>query len=441
MSNIVAIVGRPNVGKSTLFNKLVGDRVSIVNNEPGVTRDRLYRNIEWIGKEFVLVDTGGLEPSNNDFIMSKIKEQAWVAIDEANVVLFLVDGKVGVTALDEEIANILRKKDKKVVVVVNKIDNYQKDSENILEFYSLGFETIVGISAEHKTNLGDLLDIAVEKFERIENNEDEKRIKLAVLGRPNAGKSSFVNKLLNKERSIVSDMAGTTRDSIDTDFNYMGEKYTIIDTAGIRKKSKFEDSIEYYSVLRAIKAIDRADVCVLLLDATEFITEQDKRVAGLIFEAKKPMIIAINKWDLLEKDNNTVKEFTEKVKIQMPFINYVPVITMSALTGKRTVEVLKLVKSLNEEYNKKIGTGVLNQVLADIIAQNPVPTRKGRTVKINYMTQISTAPPKFVFFVNNPELVHFSYKRYIEKKLREYFGFEGCPIDMIFNKKSENVYK
>ena len=441
MSNIVAIVGRPNVGKSTLFNKLVGDRVSIVNNEPGVTRDRLYRNIEWLGKEFVLVDTGGLEPSNNDFIMSKIKEQAWVAIDEANVVLFLVDGKVGVTALDEEIANILRKKDKKVIVVVNKIDNYQKDSENILEFYSLGFETIVGISAEHKTNLGDLLDIAVEKFERIENNEDEKRLKLAVLGRPNAGKSSFVNKLLNKERSIVSDMAGTTRDSIDTDFNYMGEKYTIIDTAGIRKKSKFEDSIEYYSVLRAIKAIDRADVCVLLLDATEFITEQDKRVAGLIFEAKKPMIIAINKWDLLEKDNNTVKEFTEKVKIQMPFINYVPVITMSALTGKRTVEVLKLVKSLNEEYNKKIGTGVLNQVLADIIAQNPVPTRKGRTVKINYMTQISTAPPKFVFFVNNPELVHFSYKRYVEKKLREYFGFEGCPIEMIFNKKSENVYK
>lgn len=441
MSNIVAIVGRPNVGKSTLFNKLVGDRVSIVNNEPGVTRDRLYRNIEWLGKEFVLVDTGGLEPSNKDFIMSKIKEQAWVAIDEANVVLFLVDGKVGVTALDEEIANILRKKDKKVVVVVNKIDNYQKDSENILEFYSLGFETIVGISAEHKTNLGDLLDIVVEKFERIENNEDEKRLKLAVLGRPNAGKSSFVNKLLNKERSIVSDMAGTTRDSIDTDFNYMGEKYTIIDTAGIRKKSKFEDSIEYYSVLRAIKAIDRADVCVLLLDATEFITEQDKRVAGLIFEAKKPMIIAINKWDLLEKDNNTVKEFTEKVKIQMPFINYVPVITMSALTGKRTVEVLKLVKSLNEEYNKKIGTGVLNQVLSDIIAQNPVPTRKGRTVKINYMTQISTAPPKFVFFVNNPELVHFSYKRYIEKKLREYFGFEGCPIEMIFNKKSENVYK
>ena len=441
MSNIVAIVGRPNVGKSTLFNKLVGDRVSIVNNEPGVTRDRLYRNIEWLGKEFVLVDTGGLEPSNNDFIMSKIKEQAWVAIDEANVVLFLVDGKVGVTALDEEIANILRKKDKKVIVVVNKIDNYQKDSENILEFYSLGFETIVGISAEHKTNLGDLLDIVVEKFERIENNEDEKRLKLAVLGRPNAGKSSFVNKLLNKERSIVSDMAGTTRDSIDTDFNYMGEKYTIIDTAGIRKKSKFEDSIEYYSVLRAIKAIDRADVCVLLLDATEFITEQDKRVAGLIFEAKKPMIIAINKWDLLEKDNNTVKEFTEKVKIQMPFINYVPVITMSALTGKRTVEVLKLVKSLNEEYNKKIGTGVLNQVLSDIIAQNPVPTRKGRTVKINYMAQISTAPPKFVFFVNNPELVHFSYKRYIEKKLREYFGFEGCPIEMIFNKKSENVYK
>lgn len=437
---IVAIVGRPNVGKSTLFNKLVGDRVSIVNNEPGVTRDRLYRNIEWLGKEFVLVDTGGLEPRSKDFMLQKIKEQAYVAIDEADVVIFVVDGKAGITGLDEEIANILRKQDKKVIVAVNKIDNYMRDQSNILEFYGLGFETIIGISAEHKTNFGDMLDLVSSKFTDNTNEVIEEGLKIAVLGRPNAGKSSFVNKILNKDRSIVSDIAGTTRDSIDSQFRYNSKPYTIIDTAGIRKKSKLEDNIEYYSVLRAVKAIDRADVCILMLDSTELVTEQDKRVAGLIFEAKKPIIIAINKWDLVEKDNNTVKEFTEKVKAEMPFLDYAPVVTISALTGKRTLDVISQVEIINEEYNKKISTGILNQVLADMVAQNPVPTRKGRAVKINYATQVSVAPPKFVFFSNNPELVHFSYKRYIENKLREYFGYEGCPIDIVFNRKNEDKY-
>lgn len=437
---IVAIVGRPNVGKSTLFNKLVGDRVSIVNNEPGVTRDRLYRNIEWLGKEFVLVDTGGLEPRSKDFMLQKIKEQAYVAIDEADVVIFVVDGKAGITGLDEEIANILRKQDKKVIVAVNKIDNYMRDQSNILEFYGLGFETIIGISAEHKTNFGDMLDLVSSKFTDNTNEVIEEGLKIAVLGRPNAGKSSFVNKILNKDRSIVSDIAGTTRDSIDSQFRYNSKPYTIIDTAGIRKKSKLEDNIEYYSVLRAVKAIDRADVCILILDSTELVTEQDKRVAGLIFEAKKPIIIAINKWDLVEKDNNTVKEFTEKVKAEMPFLDYAPIVTISALTGKRTLDVISQVEIINEEYNKKISTGILNQVLADMVAQNPVPTRKGRAVKINYATQVSVAPPKFVFFSNNPELVHFSYKRYIENKLREYFGYEGCPIDIVFNRKNEDKY-
>lgn len=437
---IVAIVGRPNVGKSTLFNKLVGDRVSIVNNEPGVTRDRLYRNIEWLGKEFVLVDTGGLEPRSKDFMLQKIKEQAYVAIDEADVVIFVVDGKAGITGLDEEIANILRKQDKKVIVAVNKIDNYMRDQSNILEFYGLGFETIIGISAEHKTNFGDMLDLVSSKFTDNTNEIIEEGLKIAVLGRPNAGKSSFVNKILNKDRSIVSDIAGTTRDSIDSQFRYNSKPYTIIDTAGIRKKSKLEDNIEYYSVLRAVKAIDRADVCILMLDSTELVTEQDKRVAGLIFEAKKPIIIAINKWDLVEKDNNTVKEFTEKVKAEMPFLDYAPIVTISALTGKRTLDVISQVEIINEEYNKKISTGILNQVLADMVAQNPVPTRKGRAVKINYATQVSVAPPKFVFFSNNPELVHFSYKRYIENKLREYFGYEGCPIDIVFNRKNEDKY-
>ena len=438
MKHTVAIVGRPNVGKSTLFNKLVGDRLSIVKDEPGVTRDRLYREMEWSGKEFIVVDTGGLEPRTEDFMMSKIKQQAQVAIDEADVIIFLVDGKSGITGIDEDVATVLRKKDKKVVVAVNKIDNYMKDQENILEFYALGFEDVIGISGEHKTNLGDLLDMVIKKFENRKETETEKGLSIAILGRPNAGKSSLVNKLLNEERAIVSEIAGTTRDAVDSTLKYDGQTYTLIDTAGIRRKSKIEDSIEYYSVLRAMKSIKRADVCVLMLDATELLTEQDKRVAGMIYDERKPIIIAINKWDLIEKDNNSVKEFTELVKADLSFLNYAPIITISALTGKRTVNILEQAKFINEEYHKKISTGLLNQILGEIIAQNPVPTRKGRAVKINYGTQIGQAPPKFVFFANNPELVHFSYQRYIENKLRDYFGFEGCPIDIIFNKKNEN---
>lgn len=436
MKQVVAIVGRPNVGKSTLFNKLIGDRLSIVKNEPGVTRDRLYRETEWSGKEFLLVDTGGLEPRTNDFMMSKIKQQAQVAIDEADVIIFLVDGKAGITGLDEDVANVLRKQDKKVVVAVNKIDNYMRDQENILEFYALGFEEVIGISGEHKTNLGDLLDAVVEKFDDEKEVEEEDSLKIAILGRPNAGKSSLVNKLLNEERSIVSDMAGTTRDAIDSSLKYDGDKFTLIDTAGIRRKSKVEDSIEYYSVLRAVKSIKRADVCVLMLDATELLTDQDKRVAGLIYEERKPIIIAVNKWDLIEKNNNSVKEFTELVKADLSFLDYAPIVTISALTGKRTINILEQARFINEEYHKKITTGLLNQILAEIIAQNPVPTRKGRAVKINYVTQVSQAPPKFVFFSNNPDLIHFSYQRYIENKLREYFGFEGCPIDIVFNRKN-----
>ena len=440
MKPIVAIVGRPNVGKSTLFNKLIGERLSIVKDEPGVTRDRLYRDVEWSGKEFTLVDTGGLEPKTQDFIMSKIKDQAQVAIDEADVVIFLVDGKYGVTGLDEEVASVLRKKDKKVIVAVNKIDNYMKNQDRIYEFYSLGFEEVIGISGEHKVNLGDLLDAIVGKFEKAKSVQEEEVLSIAVLGRPNAGKSSLVNKILNKERSIVSDIAGKTRDSIDSDFRYKNRKYRIIDTAGIRRKSKIDDSIEYYSVLRAIKAINRADVCILMLDSTELVTDQDKRVAGLIYDEKKPLIIAINKWDLIEKDNTTVKQFTELVKAELPFLGYAPVITMSALTGQRVMPVLDQINDVFEEYNKKISTGILNQVLGEMIAVNPVPTRKGRAVKINYVTQIGVAPPRFVFFANDPELVHFSYKRYLENKFREYFGFEGSPIEFIFNKKSERNF-
>lgn len=440
MKHTVAIVGRPNVGKSTLFNKLVGDRLSIVKDEPGVTRDRLYREMEWLGNKFLLVDTGGLEPRTQDFMMSKIKKQAQVAIDEADVIIFLVDGKAGITGLDEDVATILRKQDKKVIVAVNKIDNYIKEQENIFEFYGLGFEEVIGISGEHKTNLGDLLDAVVEKFDDKNTKEISEGLSIAILGRPNAGKSSLLNKLLNKERSIVSDIAGTTRDTIDSALKYDGEMYTLIDTAGIRRKSKVEDDIEYYSVLRAMKAIKRADVCVLMLDATELLTDQDKRIAGMIYDERKPIIIAINKWDLIEKNDNSVKEFKELVKADLAFLDYAPIVTISALTGKRTLNILEQAKFINEEYHKKVSTGILNQILAEIVAQNPVPTRKGRAVKLNYATQISQAPPKFVFFANNPELIHFSYKRYIENKLREYFGFEGCPIDIIFNKKGDKIF-
>ena len=440
MKHTVAIVGRPNVGKSTLFNKLVGDRLSIVKDEPGVTRDRLYREMEWLGNKFLLVDTGGLEPRTQDFMMSKIKKQAQVAIDEADVIIFLVDGKAGITGLDEDVATILRKQDKKVIVAVNKIDNYMKEQENIFEFYGLGFEEVIGISGEHKTNLGDLLDAVVEKFDDKNTKEISEGLGIAILGRPNAGKSSLLNKLLNKERSIVSDIAGTTRDTIDSALKYDGEMYTLIDTAGIRRKSKVEDDIEYYSVLRAMKAIKRADVCVLMLDATELLTDQDKRIAGMIYDERKPIIIAINKWDLIEKNDNSVKEFKELVKADLAFLDYAPIVTISALTGKRTLNILEQAKFINEEYHKKVSTGILNQILAEIVAQNPVPTRKGRAVKLNYATQISQAPPKFVFFANNPELIHFSYKRYIENKLREYFGFEGCPIDIVFNKKGDKIF-
>ena len=440
MKQTVAIVGRPNVGKSTLFNKLVGDRLSIVKDEPGVTRDRLYREMEWLGNKFLLVDTGGLEPRTQDFMMSKIKKQAQVAIDEADVIIFLVDGKAGITGLDEDVATILRKQDKKVIVAVNKIDNYMKEQENIFEFYGLGFEEVIGISGEHKTNLGDLLDAVVEKFDNKSTKEISEGLSIAILGRPNAGKSSLLNKLLNKERSIVSDVAGTTRDTIDSALKYDGEMYTLIDTAGIRRKSKVEDDIEYYSVLRAMKAIKRADVCVLMLDATELLTDQDKRIAGMIYDERKPIIIAINKWDLIEKNDNSVKEFKELVKADLSFLDYAPIVTISALTGKRTLNILEQAKFINEEYHKKVTTGILNQILAEIVAQNPVPTRKGRAVKLNYGTQISQAPPKFVFFANNPELIHFSYKRYIENKLREYFGFEGCPIDIVFNKKGDKIF-
>lgn len=437
MKPIVAIVGRPNVGKSTLFNNLVGDRVAIVDDMPGVTRDRLYRETEWNGTEFVIVDTGGLEPRNNDFMMTKIKEQAEVAMNEADVILFVVDGKAGVNPLDEEIAYILRKKQKPIILCVNKIDNFVEQQDDVYDFWGLGFENLVPISGGHKVNLGDLLDLVTEMIEKIElPEEEEDTLKLAIIGKPNAGKSSLVNRLSGEERTIVSDIAGTTRDAIDTVVQYNDKKYMIIDTAGIRRKSKVEESLEYYSVLRAIKTIKRADVCILMLDGKEGLTEQDKRIAGIAAEELKPIVVVVNKWDLVDKNKVTMKSMREDLYAELPFLSYAPIEFVSALTGQRTTKILEISDTIYEEYTKRISTGLLNTVLKEAVLMNNPPTRKGRVVKINYATQVSVAPPRFVLFCNYPELIHFSYARYIENKFRESFGFEGSPILISFEKKN-----
>lgn len=438
MKPIVAIVGRPNVGKSTLFNKLVGDRVAIVDDQPGVTRDRLYRETSWNGKDFVLVDTGGLEPRNNDFMMTKIKQQAEVAMNEADVILFVVDGKNGVNPLDEEIAYLLRKKNKPVILCVNKIDNYLAQQDDVYDFWGLGFEHLIAISSEHKVNLGDMLDMVVKIIdEHVGTFEEVEGLKLAIIGRPNAGKSSLVNRLSGEERTIVSEIAGTTRDAIDTLIEYDGNKYVLIDTAGIRRKSKVEESLEYYSVLRAIKTIKRADVCIWMIDGSEGVTEQDKRIAGIAHDEKKPIIIVINKWDAIpDKKNDTMKKMREELYAELPFLSYAPIEFVSALTGQRTTNLLEHSEAVFAEYNKRISTGLLNTVISEAVIMNKPPTRKGRVVKINFATQVATAPPKFILFCNYPELVHFSYGRYIENKLRESFGFEGTPISVIFERKN-----
>ena len=404
---------------------------------PGVTRDRLYRETEWNGVEFVVVDTGGLEPRNNEFMMTKIKEQAEVAMNEADVILFVVDGKSGVNPLDEEIAYILRKKQKPIILCVNKIDNFLQQQDDVYDFWGLGFEHLIPVSGAHKVNLGDMLDMVTEMIEKIDLPEEEEDVlKLAIIGKPNAGKSSLVNRLSGEERTIVSDIAGTTRDAIDTIVQYKDNKYMIIDTAGIRRKSKVEESLEYYSVLRAIKTIKRADVCILMLDGKEGLTEQDKRIAGIAAEELKPIVVVVNKWDLVDKNKVSMKSMKEELYAELPFLSYAPIEFVSALTGQRTTKILEISDTIYEEYTKRISTGILNTVLKEAVLMNNPPTRKGRVVKINYATQVSTAPPKFVLFCNYPELIHFSYARYIENKFREAFGFDGSPILISFEKKN-----
>lgn len=433
---LVAIVGRPNVGKSTFFNKVAGRKISITEDRPGVTRDRLYADAEWRGRAFSMVDTGGIELKSQDTMWREIKKQAEVGIDTAHVILFFVDGKEGLTASDYDVADMLRRSKKPVILVVNKIDDYSEDK--LFEFYSLGLGEPYAVSSEHGTGLGDLLDEVVSYFEKIPA-EDDNSIKIAVVGKPNAGKSSLVNRILGFDRSIVTDIAGTTRDAIDTRFTAPdGGEYTIIDTAGIRKKSRVEDDIEYYSVMRAFDAVRRADVCILVVDSTEGLTEQDTKIIGYVHEQGKPSVVVMNKWDLIEKDTNTINEFQAKLKEDLKFMDYFRSLYVSAKTGQRTDKILAAVKEVYANSKRRIQTGVLNDVISSAVRANEPPSYNGRRLKIYYSTQVAEAPPVFAIFVNDGRLLHFSYERFLENTLRSAFDFSGTPIKIVTRDKKED---
>ncbi len=434
---IVTIVGRPNVGKSTLFNRIAGKRISIVEDTPGVTRDRIYAECEWLDNHFTLIDTGGIEPDTTDTIFAQMRVQAEVAIEMADVVLFMVDGKEGVTAADTEVAQMLRKAKKEVILVVNKMDKFV-NNDNIYEFYNLGIGDPVSISSSEALGIGDLLDEIIFRFDETMNTgEEDDSIKIALIGKPNAGKSSIINKIIGEDRVIVSDIPGTTRDAIDTKFEINGQKYTIIDTAGIRKKSKVLENVEKYSVLRAFTAVERADVCLLVIDADKGVTEQDIRIAGYSHENNKGMIIVVNKWDLIEKDNSTFKEFQEDVRKALAYATYAPILTVSALTGQRVNKVLDAVDEVYNFRNLRVSTGVLNDILTEAVLMNQPRTVKGKRLKIYYATQVAVNPPKFLVFVNDSTIVHFSYERYLENKIRESFEYKGTPIVIEFRSKNE----
>lgn len=438
---IIAVVGRPNVGKSTLFNKLIGERRSIVEDTPGVTRDRIYGETEWNRRRLVLIDTGGIEPKTNDIILAQMKTQAQIAIDTADVIIFVCDVRVGVTADDREIATMLKKSGKPVIPCINKCDSVGAPPLEFYEFYELGFENDpIPVSSVHGTGSGDLLDAVVAALPgEAAEEEDDDSIKVAVIGKPNAGKSSIINRMTGTERCIVSNIAGTTRDAIDTMLENEYGRFNLIDTAGIRRQSKINDVIEKYSVLRAHTAVERADVCLILIDATEGITEQDEKIAGIAHEAGKASIIIVNKWDLVEKDNNTVKEFTDKIRIALAFMPYAPILFVSAKTGQRLNQVFEQIVYVRGQSVMRVSTGMLNDVLSEATTRTQPPSDKGRRLKIYYMTQTGVVPPTFVLFCNNAELFHFSYQRYIENCLRQTFGFRGTPIKLIIREKGNDT--
>ena len=434
---IVAIVGRPNVGKSTFFNRIVGKRISIVEDTPGVTRDRIYAEAEWNSIHFALIDTGGIEPSSADVILSQMREQAQIAMDMADVILFITDGKDGLTHADREVANMLMRTGKKVILVVNKIDNPSKLPDDFYDFWELGLGEPIPISAANMLNFGDVLDEIVESFPKDAYEDDEETIKIAVIGKPNVGKSSLINCLLGEKRVIVSPIAGTTRDSIDTPFEKDGEKYILIDTAGIRRKSKVNEDIERYSVIRAIAAIERCDVALLVIDAAEGITEQDKKIAGVAHEAGKGIVVVVNKWDLIEKETNTMRDFKRKIEAELLFMTYAPSIFISVKDKQRVNQVIEMSKYVAEKRAMRVPTGQLNSLIADATMMKQPPSDKGRRLKIYYATQVAVKPPLFSFQINDRELMHFSYARYLENQIREAFGFEGTSIKFVFREKGE----
>ncbi|ADL12571.1 ribosome biogenesis GTPase Der [Acetohalobium arabaticum] len=429
---VVAIVGRPNVGKSTLFNRIVGNRISIVEDEPSITRDRLYGEGEWLDNHFLVVDTGGLDLDSEAELKDEVRQQAELAIEEAEVVLFVVDGRTGIKPMDREVANLLRRSNKPIILTVNKVDSKELEEKVKYDFYELGLGEPVAISAKHALNTGDLLDEVISHFSTEETGEyDEDTIRISVIGRPNVGKSSLVNSILGKERVIVNDVPGTTRDAIDTYFEVGDNQFVIIDTAGMRKRSKVEAGIEKYSVIRSLKAVDRSDVALMVLDATQGITQQDKKIAGYAHDQGKAMVIAVNKWDLIKKETNIDQRYADEIRYEASFINYAPITFVSALTGQRVLEILDIVEYAAEQYSRRIKTNVLNNVIKEAISKHQPPSQKGRRLKVYYATQPRVKPPLIILFVNDPTLLRQSYKRYLKNSIRKSFGFDGTPLKII----------
>ncbi len=436
---IVAVVGRPNVGKSTLFNALAGDMIAIVKDTPGITRDRIYADVSWLDKNFTLIDTGGIEPESKDIILSQMREQAQIAIDTADVILFMVDVKQGMVDSDMKVADMLRRAHKPVLLIVNKVDNFDKFMADTYEFYNLGIGDPIPISAANRLGIGDMLEKVVEYFpEEGTDDEEDDRPRVAIIGKPNVGKSSLINKLIGENRLIVSDIAGTTRDAVDTPIKYNGQEYVFIDTAGLRRKNKIKEELEKYMIVRTVSAVERADVVVLLIDADEGVTEQDAKIAGIAHERGKGFIIAVNKWDLIEKNDKTMNEFTKKVRQTLSFMPYAEIIYISALTGQRTGKLFDVIDSVRESATMRVQTGVLNEIMAEATAMQQPPSDKGKRLKLYYITQVSVKPPTFVIFVNDKELMHFSYTRYIENQIRDTFGFVGTPLKFIIRERKED---
>ena len=435
---IVAIVGRPNVGKSTLFNALAGQKISIVKDTPGVTRDRIYADVDWLNYNFTMIDTGGIEPDSSDIILSQMREQAQIAIDTADVIIFMTDVKQGLIDADSKVADMLRRSRKPVILVVNKVDNFNRMMADVYEFYNLGIGDPIPISASQKSGLGDMLDKVVEHFKALNLDEEEDdRPRVAIVGKPNGGKSSIINKLTGESRVIVSNIAGTTRDAIDTDVEWNGREYVFIDTAGLRRKSKVKEDIERYSIIRTVTAVERADVVVIVIDAVEGVTEQDAKIAGIAHENGKGIIIALNKWDAIEKNDKTVYEYTNKVRQILSFMQYAEIMFISAKTGQRLPKLFDMIDVVIANHSMRIETGVVNEIMAEAVAMQQPPSDKGKRLKLYYITQVSVKPPTFVIFVNDKELMHFSYTRYIENRIREAFGFRGTPLRFIIRERND----